>query len=48
MNFLTATYQILKEAGKHTQKRLGEVEEILEMLVELGQVVAVDGRYAAG
>ncbi len=36
-------------AGKRTQKRLGEVEEILEMLVSLGQVVGVgNGRYAAG
>ncbi|MBK8932516.1 MAG: hypothetical protein IPM76_09425 [Chloroflexi bacterium] len=36
-------------AGKRTQKRLGEVEEILEMLVSLGQVVGVgNGRQAAG
>ncbi|MCA9970236.1 MAG: hypothetical protein KC425_08475 [Anaerolineales bacterium] len=36
-------------AGKRTQKRLAEVEEVLEMLVALGQVQdAGDGRYAAG
>lgn len=49
MNFLAAAYQILKEAGKRTQKRLAEVEEILEMLVVMGQAVGVgNGRYAAG
>jgi len=36
-------------AGKRTQKRLSEVEEILEMLVSLGQVVGVgNDRYATG
>jgi hypothetical protein len=35
-------------AGKRTQKRLVEVEEILEMLVDLGQVVGENGRDAAG
>jgi len=35
--------------GKRTQKRLGEIEEILDMLVMLGQAVeGEDGRYAAG
>jgi hypothetical protein len=33
--------------GKRTPKRLAEVEEILEMLVALGQVEGEDGRYAA-
>ncbi len=36
-------------AGKRTQRRLSKVEEILEMLVSLGQVVGVgNGRQAAG
>ncbi len=36
-------------AGKRTQKRLSEVEEILEMLVSLGQVVGVGvGRMGVG
>lgn len=49
MNFLDAAYQVLKEAGKRTQKRLGKVKEILEMLVVMGQAVEVgNGHYAAG
>ncbi len=36
-------------AGIRTQKRLSEVEDILEMLVSLGQAVSVeDGKYAVG
>ena len=36
-------------AGKRTQKRLSEVEDILEMLVSLGQAVSVEnGKYAVG
>jgi hypothetical protein len=36
-------------AGKRTAKRLGEIEEILDMLVMLGQAVDVgNGRYTSG
>ena len=32
--------------GRRTQKRLAEVEEILEMLAELGQIVENEGKFA--
>ena len=34
--------------GRKTKKRLSEIEDILDMLVALGQVREESGKYAAG